>query len=161
MTGPDIASLATRLQTGAAIPDTDRQWLASIVAKMEAGETITPPQAAPAKAHRDRLLRDLRRDHYPDLRPRPAAERIVTDLRRYEATAWRIDRHRPCPYPAGTQRALLWEILASGQPVLAVRRLIDILQFVQPDTVPIAQTQAHTDRDDRGIAHGFETSPCI
>ncbi len=129
---PDLARLADRLAEGASLAPAEFEWLSDAVARLAAGEVVKPPQAAtePAterRAERDRLLRQLHRWHYPNLRPRPAAERIVRDLQRYESAGWLTDRNSAeCPYAETDRRALFLAILRTGRRVLRWRQILEI-----------------------------------
>jgi hypothetical protein len=107
----------------------DGAWTAAFIAALASGASVRQGIDAAARSERDRLLRELRAAHYATFKRRPAAERISTDLLRYEATAsWRQDRHSTeCPYRDTDPRATFWRLLKTGIPIPQWRRLINIL----------------------------------
>lgn len=108
---------------------------------------VVDPTPADPIAERNRLLREIRCRHYSDKRHRPAAEQMVIDLLRYQASVWRIDRRRiECPHPVDTLRAMQWLVLKTGQRIPQWRQLIKYLnKFVQSQAVQTAQMCCQTE----------------
>jgi hypothetical protein len=129
-----------RLAQGDA-PEADRAWLRIVADRMATGSSWPAAAAAADRAERDDAIRELRHQHYRNLRPRPAAEAIATDLRRYECSAWRHDRRQAeCPHPPGSHRAALWLVLAAGTGTIEYRQVFEIIvSVVQPDPLSTAQ----------------------
>lgn len=84
------------------------------------------PARALLLAERDDLLRDLHRQHWPDLAPAAAARVMWQSFDRYERH--RAPRERDAiQAPAGEPAAAWWRILRSGAPMPGVERLRQLL----------------------------------
>ena len=114
------------LEHGRAPEPTDAVWLADAIdaylnreaPTLDATLSLTRPgqDSTPtrlARTARDDALRQAARDHFGHLDSCRAQALALRDaMTRYEATAWRYDRHRGAsPYPDGSLRDLLWRAL--------------------------------------------------
>jgi hypothetical protein len=80
--------------------------------ELEPGRGETPWWEKEARARRDEAICGIARQHLPDLKPYPAAVRIVDEAGSYETGEWRFHRKLTAP-PAGTGplRAELFRLL--------------------------------------------------
>lgn len=79
-------------------------------------------------AARDRAIRETCDRFFSGLKPKRQADELALALRRYAASAWRIDRkHRQCPYKDRDLRAALWLILTLVDHALSSERIRKIL----------------------------------
>ena len=80
--------------------------------ELEPGRGETSWWEREARARRDETLCGIARQHFPDLKPYPAAVRIIDKASSYETGEWRFHRKLTAP-PAGTDslRADLFRLL--------------------------------------------------
>jgi hypothetical protein len=128
MTTAALARVADDLSHGRPPTETDARMVARVLLQIVAGDTASTAIATALRERRDNLLRAMWRRHYPAAKITAAAAQLGTDALRYEASAWRTDRLRPCPHPPGTLRRDLWHLLQSGS-LPQQRRIIDILSI--------------------------------
>ena len=130
----------TRTTTVAALVRTvraweDLRWLAAAgdaraAAALAAWQRPTePPSASQGNGARDRLIRDMWRQHFAGSTPDQAARSIDRSASAYQANGWLRDRDRSTP-PArldGTAERFVFLALKTGRPFPGYARLRQIL----------------------------------
>jgi len=120
--------LAEAVAAGAALPDPDRAWLATVLQAIGRGQDPETAIRRDATAELHVALRSIRARHFADLPRCTAAQELAIAVRRFEADCWPRDRLKASnPYPADTLKAALWDLLQIPVRVPAWRTLADIL----------------------------------
>jgi hypothetical protein len=127
----DNSALSTRIRAG--IRAGGAVYAAAVLQRVAGGMSVAVALAAENRAVRNRLISRLWREVYPNLPRTQASSQIAGDLARYVASAWRFDRRATaCPHASGTPKALMWQVLATGERVPKSRQVFEIMTSVSP-----------------------------